>query len=132
MKLTDAELELVARLVAEGRPVPAPVVSALLDEVREVRRRPATGTDPATWTNERCPAHGRFRCGTCLGVPEVPGARGGKGSLASVVLAGRVMRRARGAAFCRCGAVEFIVPAALRVRVRGREHTPASCDSEVK
>jgi hypothetical protein len=36
---------------------------------------------------ERCHEHGSFRCWRCLGVPQIPGPRGGKGSLTSVVLA---------------------------------------------
>jgi hypothetical protein len=147
MRLTDGELDTVERRALAGKPPEAGITIALVDEVRLSRAAARGGPvprDPSTWTNERCPTHGRFRCSACLGVPDLPGARGGKGSLTSVVLAGKAMRGAQaaaaaaatkadftGAAFCRCGAVEFAVPSVPRVRVNGEEHTPAGCGAEI-
>jgi hypothetical protein len=47
--------------------------------------RTQEGEAPAPWLNDRCPTHGNYRCAERLGVPDVPGARGGRGSLATVV-----------------------------------------------
>jgi hypothetical protein len=46
------------------------------------------------WPNDRCPTHGSFMCANCLGVPYMPGARGGKGSLAMILAAKAAYRRA--------------------------------------